>query len=170
MKKQFRALIEIGIIYLAISMILDFFLGSYQFMLWPVLGLVFAVFGIMIFNRLWEQTSRTAEIRRQRVGTGEDELMRLEHLCKVAIDEGDVGAGELLSKRLRSLAFAAVACRLNESETMLKTMAEQEPSLLETKIGDQPIFHALVSNGSIIRKGDSRTLQDYLSRIEGWTS
>lgn len=163
-------LAEIGIIYLAVSIVLDFFLHGYQALLWPALGLVFVVFGSMIVSTLWEQTSRTAEVRKQRVSAGEDELMRLENLCKAAIDEGDVAAGQLLSQRLRSLAFAAAAHHLNESETMLRTMAEQEPSLLQSRVRDQQIFHALVTNSSIIRKGDSLTIQDYLSRIEGWTN
>jgi hypothetical protein len=169
MKKQVRALVEIGIIYLAVSIVLDYFLRGYQTLLWPALGFVFVIFGTMIFSELWEQTSRAAKIDRRRVNAGEDELMRLEHLCKAAIDQGDVAAGELLSQRLRSLAFAAAAYHLNESEAMLRTMAEQEPSLLQTRVGDQQIFHALVTNGPLTRKGDSLSLQDYLSKIEDWT-
>ena len=170
MRKQVRALLEIGIIYLTVSIMLDFFLGGYPALLLPTLGLAFAVFGIMIFSKLWEQTSRTAEIRRQGVGTPEDELIRLEYLCQLAIDQGEVAAGDVLSRRLRSLAFAVAAYRLNESETVLRNMAEQEPSLLDRKVGDQQIFDALTTNGSIIRKGDLRSIQDFLSRIEGWTN
>jgi hypothetical protein len=170
MKKQVTVLAEIGVIYLAVSILLDFFLHGYQALLWPVLGLAFAVFGSMIVSTLWEQTSRTAEVRKQRVSAGEDELMRLEHICKAAIDEGDVAAGLLLSQRLRALGFASAAYHLNESETMIRTMAEQEPSLLQRRVRDQQVLHALVTNSSIIRKGDSLTVQDYLSRIESWTN
>lgn len=170
MRKQVTALAEIGIIYLAVSIVLDFFLRAYQVLLWPVLGFVFVVFGIMILSALWDRTSRTVEITKQQVSTAEDELMQLEYLCRVAIDGDDVAARELLSQRLRSLAFAAAAYHLNESEAMLRTMAEENPSLLHRKVGDQQIFHALVTDGFVFRKGDSRSLQDYLSKIEGWTN
>ena len=169
MKKQARALVEIGIIYLAISIVLDFFLRGYPNLLWPALGLVFVLFGIMIFGELWELTSRTAEIRRQRISAPDDELKRLEHLCESAIDQGDVAAVNLLSKRLKSLAFAATAFHLNESEATLRIMAEQEPSSLHSRVGDQEIFRALVTTGPVIRRGDSSSLQEYLRKIEEWT-
>jgi hypothetical protein len=170
MRKPVRALVEIGTVYLAVSIVLDFFLRNYQALLWPALGLVFVMFGVMILSTLWEQTSRTPEVSKQRSGAAEDELMRLEYLCKAAIDEGDASAGLLLSQRLRSLTFAAAAYHLNESQTILRNMAERDPSSLQRRIGDEQIFHALVTNGSVIRKSDSLSLQDYMSKIEGWTN
>lgn len=169
MKKQARALVEIGIIYLAISIVLDFLLRGYPNLLWSALGLAFVLFGIMIFAELWELTSRTAEIRRQRISPSNDELKRLEQLCESAIDQGDVAAGNLLSKRLKSLAFAAAAFHLNESEATLRTMAMQQPSSLHSRVGDEEIFRALVTTGPVTGRGDWLSLQEYLSKIEEWT-
>jgi hypothetical protein len=169
MKKQVKALIELGSIYLACSIVLDYFLSGYPALLWPALAVAFFIFGGMIFSVLWQNTPQAPR------GTDlsfnhEDDLTQFEYLCDLAINQGDRNAGEAVSERIRSLAFAAAAYHLSVPETMLRTMIEQEPRSLDTKIGDQPILFALTTRGSLIRRGEPQTLQNCMKTIEDWTN
>ena len=52
MKKQVRALLEIAIIYVAVSIVLDSVLGGFQILLLPALACAFVLFATMIFGVL----------------------------------------------------------------------------------------------------------------------
>jgi hypothetical protein len=170
MRKQTRALAEIGVAYLTVSIVLDYLLGAYQILLWPALAFGFILFGIMIFATLWEHPSPAIGKRELHTPETDDKLIRLQHLCKLAIDDADNAAERLLSERVRSIAFAAAAYNLNTSETRLRFMAIDEPNLLQTKIVDRQFFSALTTEDAMIQKGDSRWLEKLLDIIEGWTT
>jgi len=168
MKKQVRALLEIAIIYVAVSIVLDSVLGGFQILLLPALACAFVLFATMIFGVLWEQRVPTPARNTHGSPTDESDLIRLGRLCNAAIGQGEAKAGEAISERIRSIAFAAAAYHLNEPEATLRTMAEQEPALLHPKIGDENIFRALTTSGSITRKGNWQGLDECLRRIEDW--
>ena len=168
MRKQTKALVEIGIIYLCVSMLLDFFLGSFQILLLPGLALEFLVFGIMIMSTLWERV--TPRTRKQEKSTSQvdDALTRLEHLCELAINGGDQAARSLLSERVKSLAFAAAANHFKTPEASLRTDAQKQPDVLESKVRDAQLFNAMTLTNSFVRQRDSRSLEQLLAKIEGW--
>jgi hypothetical protein len=170
MKKQIRALVQIGVIYLVVSIVLDFFLAGYPILTWTALGFVFILFAVMIFDVLWELTPRPTATRVRRIASSEDELTGLEKLCHNAIDQGDPAAGQLLSERIRSLAFSAAAHHVNTSEALLRTMAEQDRDALHSRIGDQLMVEVLIASGSIVTKGNPQNLEDYLAKVEDWTN
>jgi len=169
MKKQIKALIELGSVYLALSIVLDYFLSGYPILLWPALAVAFFVFAGMIFSVLWQHNPRTPSGTDQSANHGDD-LTQFEYLCDLAINQGDRNAGEILTERVRSLAFAAAAYHLNIPETALRIMIEQDPRSLDTKIRDRPILLALTTRGSLIREGESQTLQNCVKTIGEWTN
>jgi hypothetical protein len=162
-------LIEIGIVYLIASIIIDFLLGAYQILIWPVLGFIFVFFAAMIVGVVWDPTLREPAEYVPQPNTREDDLARLQSLCEAAVDQGNESAKRLLSQRISSLTFAAAAHHLKMPESTLRNMAEQEPFRLRTKIEDQRILHTLTTHDNIISKGDWKTLDDYLNRVEAWT-
>jgi len=164
MKKQIWALLKIAIIYVAVSIVLDAVLGGYLILLLLALACTFILFAAMILGVLWEQRApkSTGNPERSHNGTG---LSRLEHLCIAALDRGEAKAGETVSDRIRTIAFGAAAYHLNEPEAKLRAAAEQEPNLLRHKIEDEHVFQALTSD-SLVRKGDWRSLDECLRRIE----
>lgn len=170
MRKQTKALVKIGVVYLAASIVLDYFLGAYQVLLWPALAFEFILFGIMILTTLGEQvaprTGKAGPSNRQ----PEDRLARLKHLCKAAIDEGDQAAADILSERVRSLAFAAAANNLNTSEVTLRDVKQEGPNMLQRKINDDELFTALTAKGSMVRRGDVSVLEKLLEKVEEWAS
>jgi len=169
MKKQILALAEIGIVYLAASIILDAALGSYKILLWPALAIAFVLFATMITQALWEPKDQNAENGRSARPIGpEDDLTRLEHLCRNALDRGDPTAEEILSERISALALAAAAQRLNQPESTLREMANQNPKLLHQQLRDEQLFN-LVTTRPLVRKGATAAVDEYVTRIEECT-
>jgi hypothetical protein len=170
MKKQTKALAEIGVMYVVASILLDYLLGGYQILLWPALAFECALFGIMILNVFWERLPPPTEKHGRNTSENEDELTRLKRLCEAAITRRDRAAEKVLTERIRSLAFAAAANSLSTTETALRNIAEERRDLLEAKITDPQLFDALTNKGSLVRSDDPRTLVRLLEKIEGWTT
>lgn len=168
MKKQTRDLVEIGVLYITVSIVLDYFLGSFQILLFPALAIEFLIFGVMIMNTLSERVAPTTRKREQNIHKADDAFTRLEQLCKMAMDQGDQAAGRLLSERVRSLAFAAAANHFNVSETSLRTSAQAQPTSFLSKIGDQQLFDAMTDAIGVVRQGDTQSLGQLLGKIEEW--
>jgi len=167
--KQIRSLAEIGLVYLSASIILDAVLGAYKILLWPVLALVFLVFAALIAQVVWEPTLSTTSRRDPSRPTHmDDEMARLEQICKHAIEEGDPLSGQILSQRVSSLALAAVSLQLNEPESSLRDIATKDPDLLHEKIKDQDMFN-IITSPPIVGKNPIGILGYYLTRIEEWT-
>jgi hypothetical protein len=170
LEKQTRTLVEIGLLFIAASIALDYLLGAYQILLWLALSFEFIFFGSMILSTLWEHVAPKTDILERRSPQPEDQLTRLEHLCEAAIVQGDQTAAELLSKRVRSLVFAAAANNLNTSEATLRTLAQEEPNRLEAKIRDTAVFNVLITNISMIQRRDTKLLEALLGKVEEWTT
>jgi hypothetical protein len=170
MKKQIKTLIQIGVVYLAVSILLDSFLAGYPILTWAGLGVAFIFFAIMIFGVLLELRPHPAASKSVRhFQKNEDDLMRLDKLCQRAIDQGDATSTELLSKRIRSLAFAAAAYRFNITEPVLRNMAELDPTSLEQQIHDQSMFEMLTATSPVVNRRNTGDLRNYLTTIEDWS-
>jgi len=168
MKNKILTLAEIGVVYLAASIILDSLLSSYQILLWPALAIAFIFFATMIFDLLWEPgPRRSGKGMSEPASSGEDDLTRLKHLCKHVFEQGDITSENVLREKINSLAFAAISLRLNEPTAQLRMMAKEEPDTLQRMIGDEKMY-TLLTTGPFIRKGDLRTVADGLTRIEEW--
>ncbi len=169
MKKQIKTLMQIGVVYLAVSIVLDFFLAGYPILTWAGLGFAFILFGAVIFNVILELTTRPAVNKRVRQFTkSEDDLMRLDKLCQQSLEHGDAAAIQLLFERVRSLAFAAAAYHFGITESMLRNLVQHDPSSLEQQIQDRRMFEVLTQTGSAdnLRKGD---FESCLAKIEDWS-
>lgn len=170
MKKQIKTLIQIGVVYLAVSILLDSFLAGYPILIWAGLGVAFILVGIMIFNVLLELIPRPAAHKGVRqFKKSEDDLMRLDKLCQKAIDQGDAASTQLLSERIRSLAFEAAAYHLNITETLLRNMALQDSTSLEQQIHDNRMFEVLTTTSSVVSRRNTSDLVSYLTKIEDWS-
>jgi hypothetical protein len=171
MKKQTRTLVQIAVVYLAISIILDFFLAGYPILTWLGVGFAFILFGIVIFDVLLELTVRPlAKKSVPRFKRNEDDLMRLDKLCKKAIDHDDPAASQLLSERIRSLAYAVTAYHCNTTEPMLRDLILQDPASLQRLVHDQYMVEALTTTDYVVTRGNTRRLDDYLTKIEDWSN
>ncbi len=133
-------------------------------------GFAFILFGIVILGVLLELTVHPlAKKSAPRFKRNEDELMRLDKLCKKAIDQNDPAASQLLSERIRSLAFAVAAYQCNTAESLLRDMVLQDPASLQRQVHDQFMVEALAATDYVSR-GNRRKLDDYLTKIEDWSN
>ena len=170
MKKHIKTLVQIGVVYLAVSILIDSFLAGYPILTWAGLGLAFILFAIMIFSVLLELTPRPAvKTSIPQLKKNEDDLMRLDKLCQRAIDHGDARSTQLLFERVRSLAFAAAAYYLNIAESQLRNLAEQNPTSLEQRMHDQTMFEMLTATSSAVNAQSSDDFRNYLTKIEEWS-
>jgi hypothetical protein len=170
MKKQIRTLVKVAVVYLAVSIILDFFLAGYPILTWLGIGFAFILFGIVILDVLLELAVLPPQKKSvPRFKRNEDELMRLDKLCKKAIDQSDPVAGHLLSERIRSLAFSAAAYHYNTAEPLLRDMVLQDPASLQRQVHDQFMVEALTAADYVSRR-NRRKLDDYLTKIEDWSN
>ena len=171
MKKQIRTLVGIGVVYLAVSIVLDFFLAGYPILTWLGIGFAFIVFGTVMIDVLLELNLHPlAKQSAARFKRKEDDLTRLDKLCKKAIDDSDPAASKLLTERIRSLAFAAAAYHCNTDESLLRDMAAQDPASLRRQVRDQFMAEAITTTDYGVTKGSKRKLDDYLTRIEDWSN
>jgi len=171
MKKQIKTLVKIAVVYLAISIILDFFLAGYPFLTWLGLGFAFLLFGMVIFDVLLELTARP--LTKKSIfpfKKNEDDLMRLDKLCEKAIDHNDPAASQLLTARVRSLAFAVAAYHCNTAEPLLRDMALQDPASVQRQVQDRYMVEALTATDCVVTRGNTRKLDDYLTKIEDWSN
>jgi len=171
MKKQIRTLFQIAVVYLAISIILDFFLAGYPILTWLGVGFAFILFGAVIFDVILELTFRPLPKKNvSRFKRNEDDLMRLDTLCKKAIDHNDPAASRLLSERIKSLAFAVAAYHCNTTEPLLRDMVIQDPASLQRQVHDPYMVEALTTTDYGVTRGNTRKLDDYLTKIEDWSN
>jgi len=171
MKKQIRTLFQIAVVYLAISIILDFFLAGYPILTWLGVGFAFILFGIVIFDVLLELTVRPLPNKNvSSFKRNEDDLMRLDTLCKKAIDHNDPAAIKLLSERIRSLAFAVAAYHCNTTEPLLRDMAHQDPATLQRQVHDPYMVEALTTTDYDVTRSKTRKFDDYLTKMEDWSN
>jgi hypothetical protein len=171
MKKQIRTLVKVAVVYLAVSIILDFFLAGYPILTWLGIGFAFILFGIVILDVLLELAVRPPQKKSApRFKRNEDELMRLDKLCKKAIDQSDPAAGHLLSERIRLLAFSVAAYHCNTAEPLLRDMVLQDPASLQRQVHDQCMVEVMTAPDCVVSRGNTRKLDDYLTKIEDWSN
>jgi type III secretory pathway component EscV len=168
MNKRIRTLAEIGAVYVAASIVVEALLNGYPILILPILSIIFIVFAIMIFQVLWESRIPNVAVKRPTTAGRNDDLSRLEHLCDLALNQADANAEKLLSDRIRRLAFASASCRLNTPIETLRSLAEQEANPLSPLVGDQQISDLLTSKKPFIHMGNSRDIDQYMTKIEDW--
>jgi hypothetical protein len=168
MKKQVWTLAEIGVVYVVVSMILESLLSGYKTLLLPVLSFTFIFFATIMFGTLWEPRAAELTSKTQKPHGKYDDFTQLEHLCNLAIEQGDVDAAKIVSDRVQALAFKAASYRLNMSATSLRSMSKEQSDVFARCINDPQMLSILSAKHFFIRKGDALMLKEYLTTIKAW--
>jgi hypothetical protein len=170
MKRHTRQFLEIGAFYLVVLIVVDRLLIGFPVLTWLALAVAFAIFSIFIIGTLFELIPRRAVKPMQPIRRDTDEMRDLERLTKNALEDQSPDSASLLSERVRLLAVSAAAYRLNISNAQLRDAIEHTPEVLETRLQDQEIAHALTSDDPLMSPRDARTLQSLLLKMENWLS
>ena len=168
MKGNTKQLLQIGVAFLAVLIVVDFFLTDYPVLTWLALGITFLIFSIFILDVLLELTPKK-EVRPTFIERrGEDALAQLEKLVRNALSEGNPESAAQLSERMQSIVLRATAYRFNVSDAELRDLAQHHPDLLEAQLNDPEIVSALTTAESVVESGDARRLNGLLTRVESW--
>jgi len=170
LKAHTKQFLEIGAFYLVALIVVDFLLRGYPVLTWLTLAAAFAIFSTIIIGTLYELAAKKPVKPIQPQRKYEDELAHIERLTKNVLEGGDVGSTSLLSERLKLTLLSATALHLNLSNNQLSDMIEHNPRLIEERLDDPEVLHALTSDKPLISPGDARSLQDILSKMENWLS
>jgi len=168
MSKTMIRLVKLGIAFLTASIVLDFYLGGYGILLWPALALEFIIFAATIFSSLRENLLPNTKTHAESRPRTETDFARLEDLCSAAIEQTNPKAEGLISDRVRSLAFAAAASNLNIPEPTLRSLAEQDPQLVQTRVKDSQITRVLITKGPLIQQGRVEEIETLIAKIDEW--
>lgn len=143
LRRLAKTVVELVIVYVFAVIILEFFLGHYEILTLPTLGVVFIFFSILIFNTLLPLATKNKTGRAQIREKSEGELQRLERLVRRAMLDHDSEAADALGKRLRSLALQIVSYRTDVSRSQLDEQSGNRTSLLSEIIQDEQLVRLL---------------------------
>jgi hypothetical protein len=164
-----KTLVELGMVYVVVMIILEFFLVHYEILTLPALSVAFVFFSLVIFNTLLPLTGTSKIGRTQTMKKSEDELQRLERLVRRAMEDRDSVAADVLGKRLRSLALEIASYRTDVSGSQLDEQFGG-PSLLLQITQDERLLRLLSSGPNASAPDGAREIEAVLSTLEGWVA
>jgi len=170
LRRLAKTVVELGIAYVFVVIILEFFLVHYDILALPTLGVVFIFFSLLIFNTLLPLTNKDKAGRAQIRGKNESELQRLERLVRRAMQDRDSEAADALSKRLRSLALQIASYRTDASLSQLDEQSEDRTFLLSQIIEDEQLVSLLTRGPNSSAPNGAREIEAVLSTLEGWVA
>jgi hypothetical protein len=170
LRRLAKTVVELGIVYVFIVIILEFFLVHYEVLTLPTMGVVFIFFSLLIFNTLLPLTIKNKTGRAQIRERSEDELQRLERLVRRAMQDRDSEAADALGKRLRSLALQIASCRTDVSRSQFDDQSRNHTSLLSQIIQDEQLVRLLTNCPNASAPDGAREIEAILSTLEGWVA
>ncbi|GEM_PF-5882035 len=170
LRRLAKTVVELGIAYVFVVIILEFFLVHYEILTLPTLGVVFIFFSLLIFNSLLPLTIKNKTGRAQIREKSEDELQRLERLVRRAMQERDGEAAAALGKRLSSLALQIASYRTDVSRSQLDEQSGNRTSLFSQIIQDEQLVRLLTSGPNASAPDGAREIEAVLSTLEGWVA
>lgn len=170
MKRLTKTVVELGIVYVFVVIILEFFLGHYEILTLPALGVVFIFFSGLIFNTLLPLTIKNKTGRAQIREKSESELQRLERLVRRAMQDQDSEAADALGERLRSLALQIASYNTDLSRSQSVEQSGNRTFLLSQVKQDEQLVRLLTRGPKAATPDGAREIEAVLSKLEGWVA
>lgn len=153
-----------------VVIILEFFLGHYEILTLPALGVVFIFFSGLIFNTLLPLTIKNKTGRAQIREKSESELQRLERLVRRAMQDQDSEAADALGERLRSLALQIASYNTDLSRSQSVEQSGNRTFLLSQVKQDEQLVRLLTRGPKAATPDGAREIEAVLSKLEGWVA
>lgn len=170
LKRLTKTVVELGIVYVFVVIILEFFLGHYEILTLPALGVVFIFFSGLIFNTLLPLTIKNKTGRAQIREKSESELQRLERLVRRAMQDQDSEAADALGERLRSLALQIASYNTDLSRSQSVEQSGNRTFLLSQVKQDEQLVRLLTRGPKAATPDGAREIEAVLSKLEGWVA
>jgi hypothetical protein len=166
MNRATRSIIEIGIAYGVVVILIDFLLDRFSVLLWPTLSIISVIFAIIMLNVIFDLTSgqkpvypKTTETSSQTVS---DEVVRLQNTIERAIATHETQS--VLVEKLRSVGLSLAAARMKLTREQFRALVDQNPKAANGIIKDQELL-ALLSGG-MLNLTDLQRIDTVLTKIE----
>jgi hypothetical protein len=158
---QTRNIIELGMIYAAIVIIIGYLLRNFLILFWPALTIIAIFFASFILSSLTELMSSQNRNQPRPSDVPTDELARLEGSIQLAITTQSSQSN--LSERLRNTVLSLVSLRTGLPKEDLRRVADEQPESLQKTVKDNEILALLGRN---LKLSSLHEIDSLLSKIE----
>jgi hypothetical protein len=162
MNRATRSIIEIGIAYGVVVILVDFLLDRFSVLLWPTLSIISVIFAIVMLNILFDLTSGQKPVYPRTTETVPDEVVRLQNTIERAIATHETQS--VLVEKLRSVGLSLAATRMKLTREQFGALVDQNPKAANEIIKDQELL-ALLSGG-MLNLTDLQRIDAILTKIE----
>lgn len=162
MNRATRSIIEIGIAYGVVVILVDFLLDRFSVLLWPTLSIISVIFAIVMLNILFDLTSGQKPVYQRTTETVPDEVVRLQNTIERTITTHETQS--VLVEKLRSVGLSLAATRMKFTREQFGALVDQNPKAANEIIKDQELL-ALLS-GEMLNLTDLQRIDAILTKIE----
>lgn len=143
MNRDTRNIIELGLIYGIVVIVLNYFLGRFTVLIWPALGISSVIFALLIVDSLShyaQSQERAFPIESKRES---DELVRLQEIIERSVARQEEMHSIVLEK-VRTVGLSMASARMNLSKEQFSELIDNTPRARE-KVGDAVLLSFLTS-------------------------
>ncbi len=168
MNPEAKQVLELGVFFGCVVVILDVFLIQIPTLDWFALGLTFSLVAAIIVGSM----ARSIPWQRQKaipIPQPRNELQHLADMIHASVYAGDVYSSRILLEQIKSIALGAIAARTRLSKREILELAENHPEELRALVRDDEITKFLTDLQTPGRSLGEKDLEQMISEIEGWS-
>ncbi len=168
MNPEAKQVLELGVFFACVVIILDVLLQQIPTLDWFALGLAFSLVAAIIVGSM----ARSIPWQRQKVmpiPQPRNELQRLADRIDASVYAGDINSSRILSEQIKSIALGAIAVRTKLSKREILELAENHPEELWALVRDDEITKFLTDLQPLGGPLTEKDLEEMISEIEGWS-
>jgi hypothetical protein len=166
MKQHPRTILKLAIAYMAVVVVVDFFVSKVPAIDWLALSVVFIFFAILIASSVVGLLPRRRLTAKDATHKREDELERLEKTVERALVEGDRDSLIAIEKRVMQLALRVSARRAGKDAGKLHLDVENAAQLVSRAPESDLLDNVSTSIPTALEKPNSGNIERLLSQIE----
>jgi hypothetical protein len=168
MNKETSEILQLGVVFAAVAVLLDLFLITLPVLNWLALGVAFLFVSVMILEsvaKLVPRQSRRTPPTPQRT----DELDTLTDVVESAYVRNQSESLEILLDKLKSIAINNVAARTRLSKKEVMDLAANNPGSLASLLNVKELPWLLATGYHRHERLNQKQLNEVLTRMEDWS-
>jgi hypothetical protein len=162
LNRETRSIIEIGVVYGVVMILIDFLLNRFSLLLWATLSILSVIFALVMLDILSNLTSSDKLVHLKNVEIVPDEVVRLQKAIERAVAMHETQS--VLVEKIRSVGLSLVSARLKLTRDEFGVVFDQNPEAAIQLIKDQEIV-ALLS-GETLNLTNLQQIEALLAKIE----
>jgi len=162
LNRETASIIEIGIVYGVIMILVSFLLDRFSVLLWPTLTVISIIFALVMLDIVSHlvPTERSAHLKN--AGIVLDEVVRLQNTIERTASRHETQS--VLVEKMRSVALSLVSARLKLTKEEFAAVIDQKPEIAIGLIKDQEML--TLFSGQTINLINLERIDAVLAKIE----